>query len=70
MEVEYYIRNMFELQYIKQSQNENMLLQSHLICIIIFFLDIRYVFDAPKFNSSVSRSNFMPEERFEQDIRG
>jgi hypothetical protein len=37
MEVEYYIHNAFELKNIKLSQNENMLLQSPLNCIIILF---------------------------------
>jgi hypothetical protein len=35
--VEYYIHNVFELKNIKLSQNENILLQSPLNCIVILF---------------------------------
>ena len=69
MEMEYYIHNVFELKNIKLSQNENMLLQSPLNC-KLFCLDIRYVFDAPKFISLVSRSNDVTEVMFEQGISG
>jgi hypothetical protein len=67
-EEEYYFHNMLPLKNVKMSQNENMLLQNPLYCIIT--LDMRCVFDAPKFDSLVSRPNCIPGAIFEQRITG